>query len=192
MLNIEDYNQEELTVSTGKTHLLGYLFPLPFVAIFCFFYYLVWGVPNLKTPFIQLQNNFGNFSILILLFILFISIVLHEFIHGITLSQFTSDGSTSIKYGVNWKYFAPYCSCKEALLVKHYLIGIIMPAIFLGFIPSILAICIQSSGFLVFGIIMTFAAGGDFIITKLLINEPKNDLVLDHPSKVGCYIYRAK
>lgn len=149
-------------------------------------------MPNLKSPFIFLQDNFGNVSILVLLLILFISIVLHELIHGLTLVNFVSNGSKSIKYGFNLKYFVPFSTCKEAMQIKHYIIGLLMPAIILGFIPCIIATIIQSSGFLVYGIIMTFAGGGDFIITKLLINEPKTDFVLDHPSKVGCYIYRLK
>ncbi len=190
MMNLENYKQEELIANPKKTHLSGFIYPLPFVALFCFLYYLVWGMPNLKSPFIFLQNKFGNVSILVLLLILFISIVLHEFIHGLTLSYFASNGAKSIKYGFNLKYFAPFCNCKEAMQVKHYLIGILMPAIILGFIPCLIAVAIQSSGFLVYGIIMIFSAGGDFIITKLLINEPKTDLVLDHPTKVGCYIYR--
>lgn len=123
--------------------------------------------------------------------IFFIGIIVHEFVHGISWAQFASKGLKSMKYGINFKYMTPYCHCKEPLLVKDYIFGILMPAILLGFIPCIVAIFIGSCGLLVLGVMMTFAAGGDFIIAKLLINEPKTDFVLDHPTKVGCYIYRA-
>jgi hypothetical protein len=65
-----------------------------------------------------------------------------------------------------------------------------MPAIILGIIPSLAAIILGNPGLLVFGMFFTLAAGGDFLIINLLRNESKDDLVLDHPSEAGCYIYR--
>lgn len=67
-----------------------------------------------------------------------------------------------------------------------------MPGIFLGIIPSVIAIATGSLGFFIFGLFFTLAAGGDFMIVNLLKNEPKNNLVQDHPSKIGCYIFRPK
>ena len=67
-----------------------------------------------------------------------------------------------------------------------------MPGIILGIIPSIIAIVTGSLGLFIFGLFFTLAAGGDFMIVNLLRNEPKNNLVQDHPSKIGCYIFRPK
>jgi hypothetical protein len=44
--------------------------------------------------------------------------------------------------------------------------------------------------FVNFWIFFTMAAFGDFMIIFMLLKENKNSLVLDHPSEVGCYIYR--
>jgi hypothetical protein len=64
-----------------------------------------------------------------------------------------------------------------------------MPAIVLGlfllYYPLSLAMY-----FYFFGIFFTMAAFGDFMIIFMLLKENKNSLVLDHPSEVGCYIYR--
>ena len=84
----------------------------------------------------------------------------------------------------------PYCHRKEPLNVSQYMIGAIMPAIILGFIPLILAIFIGNLGLLIFGMFFTLAAGGDFLIINLIRKENKDDLVQDHPSEAGCYIYR--
>jgi len=86
--------------------------------------------------------------------------------------------------------FTPYCHCKEPLKVKHYIFGAIAPAIILGIIPSVLAILIGNLKLLIFGIFFTMAAGGDILMINLIRKENMNDLVLDHPSEVGCYIYR--
>jgi hypothetical protein len=68
--------------------------------------------------------------------------------------------------------------------------GAIAPAIILGVLPGIIAIPIKSFGMLLFGIFFTVAACGDFLIIQLLWKENWEDLVQDHPSEAGCYIYR--
>ena len=84
----------------------------------------------------------------------------------------------------------PYCHCKEPLMVKHYILGAIMPAFVLGIIPAIIAIIIGNFGLLLFGSFFTLAAIGDFMVIYILRNEKKDDFVLDHPSEAGCYIFR--
>lgn len=192
MTNLENYNQDELTLHAGKAQLLGLFYPIPFAAISAFMFYLIWGESKFISPFVYLQKFYGNFSIPILLAILFIGIILHEFINGFTWAQFASNGLKSMKYGVIWKFLTPYCHCKEPLLAKHYIIGGLMPAIILGFIPSIISIILGSYGLLLFGIFFIFAGGGDFMMVLMLLKEPANNLVQDHPTKVGCYIFRAK
>jgi hypothetical protein len=64
-----------------------------------------------------------------------------------------------------------------------------MPAIVLGLFPALLSF-ITGNVFVNFGIFFTMAAFGDFMIIFMLLKENKNSLVLDHPSEVGCYIYR--
>lgn len=122
--------------------------------------------------------------------ILILGILLHELIHGITWAKFAKEGFKSIKFGILWKMLTPYCHCKEALKVRHYIIGAITPAIIMGIVPSIIAIMIGSFELLIFGMFFTMAAGGDFLIINLIRKENNSDLVQDHPSEAGCYIYR--
>jgi hypothetical protein len=58
----------------------------------------------------------------------------------------------------------------------------------LGAFPALLSFI--TGNVLIFGIFFTMAAFGDFMIIFMLLKENKNSLVLDHPSEVGCYIYR--
>lgn len=84
----------------------------------------------------------------------------------------------------------PYCHCREALKVKHYIFGALLPAILLGILPATLAILTGYLPLLLAGIFFSMAAGGDVMIVRLLRHEQKDDLVLDHPSEAGCEIYR--
>jgi hypothetical protein len=77
---------------------------------------------------------------------------------------------------------------QEPLLVKHYIIGG-YASYCLGAFSCFIILYHWQCILLIFGIFFTMAAFGDFIIFMLL-KENKNSLVLDHPSEVGCYIYR--
>ncbi len=182
MTNLENFKQEERTIEPSKVNLYAILYALPFMLFFSWIYWAKWGdfQPG-KQPLIV---YIGAFAVLL------IGSAFHELIHGITWSMFTKQGMKSMKFGVLWKALMPYCHCKEPLSVKGYMIGAVMPAVILGFTPSILAIILGNPTLMVFGVIFTLTAGGDFMMLDILRKEPKENLVLDHPSKVGCYIYR--
>jgi hypothetical protein len=104
--------------------------------------------------------------------------------------MYTKNGFKSIKFGVLWKVLTPYCHCSEPLKVKHYITGAIMPAIILGFLPFVYSLFTGNALWLFFGIFFTMSAVGDFLIVNLVRKENMNSLVLDHPSEVGCYVFR--
>ena len=193
----DNYTRELLTFDLIKANLYGLFSIIPILIIYLIPYYFIWqdsiNKKNLKDLLIYYKDNvyLNPFLVgFIVLIALTIGIILHELIHGITWAKYTKNGFKSIRFGVLWKFLTPYCHCKEPLLVKHYIIGGIMPAIVLGLFPTLLSFITGNVFLLIFGIFFTMAAFGDFMIIFLLLRENKNSLVLDHPSEVGCYIYR--
>ncbi len=191
MQEIENHEKEMLIIDIVKANIYAGLMLIPILIVFGMPYYMLWGADiDLKvivdsiSPKLLFSNGGIYFGVAML------GIVAHELIHGLTWLPFTKHGFKSIKFGILWKMLTPYCHCKEAMKVKHYILGAITPAIFLGFIPALVAIAIGNTGLLVFGMFFIMAGGGDFMIIHLLRNENKNDLVQDHPSEAGCYIYR--
>ncbi|MDR2147802.1 MAG: DUF3267 domain-containing protein [Tannerella sp.] len=188
-LNPEDYTKEKRTINPVWANIFVLILFVPTVLIFGLPYRLVWG-DFFSSQEYQSFKEHGGLWIFILAFL--IGAVIHELIHGIFFVMYAKNGWKSIKFGIMWKALAPYCHCKEPLTVKHYIIACVMPAIFLGIIPSIVAICIGNFPLLVFGILFTIMAGGDFLIIKMLLKEDKNDWIEDHPSEAGFYIYKKK
>ena len=189
----DGFKKELLIIDLVKANVFAMLSIFPIVLLYGIPYYLVWSKNfNLISIREMIRTSYtGVFSSTFFIFlILILGIVVHELIHGITWTMFAKNGHKSIKYGVLWKMVTPYCHCKEPLLLKHYIIGAITPAIILGFLPAIYAIFTGNIGFLVFGIFFTMAALGDFMIINLLRKENMNSFVLDHPSEAGCFIYR--
>jgi len=185
MENEEKYKKERKTINLYLANFFIILLLIPIVLIFGIPYYLIWGF---QFDNFSLQQIFGSSWIILL--ILFFGTIVHELIHGMVWARFAKNGFKSIKFGVLWKMITPYCHCKEALKIKEYLLGAIMPAIILGFIPATLAIIIGNTVLLIFGMFFMLVAGGDFLIIFALRNEKMDTLVEDHPSEAGCYVYR--
>ena len=194
MTNLDGFKEEKLTINLIWANIFGVLIVIPILLVFGLPYVLIWSSQfepdNIKLLLSSIKPDFIFGQTITVFVILLGGIVLHEIIHGITWSKFTENGFKSIRFGVLWKMITPYCHCKEHLKVKHYILGAIMPSLILGVIPCVIAILIGNFGLLIFGIFFTMAAAGDFLIINLLRKENKDDLVLDHPSEAGCYIYR--
>jgi len=194
MINTENYRQEKLTINLVRANIFGILIIIPILLLFALPYWLIWAdqfqPENLRKLLTGISPGFVYGQTLLVFIILLAGIVIHELIHGITWARFTENGFRAMKFGVIWKMLTPYCHCKEPLKVGQYILGGVMPAVILGIIPCIIAIIIGHFGLLLFGIFFTMAAAGDFLIIHLLWKEKKEDLVLDHPSEAGCYIYR--
>jgi hypothetical protein len=193
MIQYENFQKEKLIISLAWANIFGLLILIPIILIYGIPYFLIWGGQISTSSFGKAIDNF-DFSFLtkgsIIFLSLIVGIVIHELIHGMVWSIYAKKGFRSIKFGVIWKMLTPYCHCKEPLLVKHYILGAIMPALILGLFPAIYALIVGNIVWLIFGIFFTMAAAGDFLIVNLLIKENWNDLVQDHPSEAGCYIYR--
>lgn len=192
MQNLENYTKEKLTIDLVWANNFALLSILPIVIMYGLPYLLIWGwnkTGEAATESTLLDKiEYGFLAILVFL----LGIIVHELIHGITWALYAQKGFKSIKFGVWWKMLTPYCHCKEPMKVKNYRLGAIMPAIFLGLLPGILANVIGHRDMLLFGGFFTLAAAGDILIIHKLRNENKEDYVQDHPSEAGCYIYRKK
>lgn len=193
--NLENYTKKKLTIDIVKANIIGILIFIPITLIYGVLFYFINDtdliLSNFKSSFKNIDSNFGKFVIpLIFILTTLLGIIIHELIHGITWAFFARKGFKSIKFGVLWKLMTPYCHCKEPLLLKHYILGAIMPAIILGFLPAIYSILTGNIGLLIFAIFFTIAAVGDFLVIKLIRKEKRDSLVQDHPSEAGCYIYQ--
>jgi len=191
----EHYQKEKLTIDIVKANVNALFMIIPIMAVFALPYLLLWH-GKFKNPGIRNMMEISDIgiagNIFLYLVALIAGIVLHELIHGFTWALFTEKGFKSITFGIMKELMTPYCHCKEPLRVKHYIWGGIAPAILLGLIPAILSWVTGSFPLLLFGIIFTLAAAGDFMIINLLRKEKMDDFAEDHPSEAGCFVYRKK
>ncbi len=62
----------------------------------------------------------------------------------------------------------------------------------LGLFPFVLALLLGNFSILLFSILFTVAASGDFLMLYMLRIAKPNQYVQDHPSEVGFYLYDEK
>lgn len=172
---------QKITISIKKANLYGLLF-IPVLGSLLFFYYSFWSFPNLK-PHINSPK-----SILFFLFVILLSVIIHELIHGLFFIIFAKKSYKSVKIGFLWKHLTPYAHCKEPLKKKYYLTSVLMPGILLGLTPMIIGFLFGYFFLFVFGLFSTLAAGGDFIIFALAYKISADKELLDHPSECGFFI----
>lgn len=189
MISIDDYQTERKTVNIYWANVFAVLIILPILFLFGLPYVLIWDeqiLSNLKDG----MDNAATIDVLWVFILIIGGIVVHELIHGLVWARFASKGFKSIKFGVLWKMITPYCHCKEPLKIRHYILGALMPAFILGFLPAFVAIILGNSGMLLFGMFFTMVGAGDFLIVFKLRKEDPENYVQDHPSEAGCYVYR--
>ena len=171
----DNYVKEKLTFKTGREMLFAFFITAISGLVFGLPFYLLWSE--------RVQDTFNNteavdlqtrlIAVGIFLGIIVMGLIVHELIHGFFFAIFSKDKFKSIKFGLVLKKGYAYCKCKEVLPTNQYVVGLLMPLIILGIIPSIISLFIGSSDFLLFGVIFTGAAGSDILVFKKLAKNMK-------------------
>jgi hypothetical protein len=197
-INLDGYKKDKIYFNMLWVNIFSTIAFVIFAILLGGLFYLMWHEKLYINP-ANLETNIDTQRIIILAlqniaFVLGVGItggVVHELIHGFFYALFAKNKFKSIRFGIKLKYGVAYCICTELMKIKHSIIGAIMPAIILGFIPGIIALFAGSLFWLVFGIVFIACGGGDFLIVLRLIKENKEDYVLDTLGEINCInIYR--
>lgn len=171
------------SISILWANVISITFALPIFIIPTAVFAAVWGGNRVDAG---LDAIFANVFAFLGLFIG--GIVLHEALHGLTWQTLSNQRSGVVEYGVKWMLLTPYTHMKARISVRAYRLGTLMPGLVLGIIPLVVAMATGNGFLLWYGLIFTWAAGGDAIILWLLRDVPGDWLVEDHPSRAGCYV----
>lgn len=176
--------KKDFSVSMVKANLYAVIAALPFIVILVGLDIYLWKWRNYFGELFSLEPQY--FSLFMLA--IFVGVIIHELIHGITWQLFSNNKSNAIRYGIDLKTMSPYAHCKEPMEIKAYRLGAVMPAIILGFLPAFIGIITGNAVIFILGLVFILAAGGDILILWLIRNVKAGSLVEDHPKKAGCYV----
>lgn len=148
-------------------------------------YFILWNGNIVKNSF--LSNHGPIIPIVSIIALLFMSVVIHEFLHAVAFLKFTKCKLSAIKFGI--KDGNPYCHCTGKIKVKHYKVVLLMPLMLLGVASYCIGLYINEVFLIGLGLFNIISAAGDICVFNLLKNLDKDSFIEDHPSEIGFYIY---
>ncbi len=174
-----EFQKRDASVSMEQANLYGIFFALPAAIIQVGSFTWLYGLRAFEPD--------GNIGWLVVVTVL--GIVVHEWIHGLSWAFFGRKPFSAIRFGFMWKTLTPYAHINEPLEVNAYRLGTFLPGLLLGIIPFFVARAWGSGDWMWFSLLHTSAACGDWLILWLIRRVRPGDLVEDHPTRAGCYVF---
>lgn len=158
---------------------------------------LILGIVVILLPFVHWYPAYKQISawaalvkqnsIAMLVFAM-IGMVVHELAHGFVWAWYCKKGFHSIRFGIDWKDFSPYCHCSEPLRLWQFYLGCAMPGIVTGVIPALVALIIGEPLLALLAVFFIMAATADWITCFKLHRFPTKAWVKDTKDKLGCEV----
>ena len=146
------------------------------------------GVGWWLTKWTHPDAAFAVFDMLWLGVMLVVGIVIHELIHGLTWIALTKGSFSHLSFGT--MQGAVYCHVDVPMTKRNYIIMALMPGLLTGLVPWLAGIAADSLLWMLFGVVMIGGAMGDIMLVWSIRKETSDTMIYDHPSLVGCYVYR--
>lgn len=173
-------NKLDIILSKKSVNIKAMIYTIIVGGVSLAIYLLLWG------------NNLDfGFDVLFKLSVLnFIGIVLHEAIHVISFMWIGKVRKSDVKFGFMWKYLTPYVHCNSAISKRAYQYVLLLPVILTGFLPMIIGLLTGNSLLVFTSILLISGGGGDWLIFKEVRAAKKYTFVQDHPTEIGCVMYK--
>lgn len=176
---------QDLSISTVKANFYSIFISVPIFTLFTISYLILWGKKNFFDGIETISENYFYFLVMLI-----IGLLLHELLHGLSWAYFGQKSLHDIQFGFQLKTLIPYAYCKVPLNIKAYRIGIAIPGIVLGLFPAIIGLVTGIIWTTILGLFFILAATGDILLLWITRKIKVNNLVKDHPKRVGCYVIK--
>lgn len=178
-LEQEGYRAVPATISVLKANFMALVTAGPIAALCTVIFFLV----HRSGTF-----GFAYWMSLAVLPAFFVSMVVHEGLHGLGWRPFCKRGWKSLHIGVLWKKLTPFCCCMEPLGFGAYLFGGLFPLLVLGLGSFGVALATGNIFWLFLSVLNILSAGGDTTIALMLCKHRKA-LIMDHPTECGFWAF---
>ena len=179
----EQPTQQEVTFEESKLMLILVLMIIPFYVGGDLLFDVIW---KNKAPVVTVDiPTWVKYTIFIL------AIFVHELIHGAVFAYYAPRGFRSVRFGFSKSMGSPYCHCTDPIKVKYYRRAGIAPFLILGMIPLIFAFFTGVNWIKIFGLLYCIGGFGDLLVWIKLLDFNSNQVVRDHPQRMGFIIESA-
>lgn len=180
-----DMTRKELSISTLKAQLLSVVVGFPLGGLQAAVFGLVWGAARLTDAFEAAFSEKTGWTLLVIL----AGILSHELLHGLGWILASRKGWEAVSFGFQLKTLTPYAHIDGKLTVRAYRVGTAFPLLALGLLPWVAALLLGNPYLNLFGLVFTMISAGDLMALWLIRRAKGDQIVQDHPSRVGVYFY---
>lgn len=131
---------------------------------------------------------FRHVSLTAAVLVIFAGVVAHELLHLVGWRLAAGLPRGTVRLGFRWRTITPFAHCSVPMRLGAYRIGAALPGAVLGIVPLIVGAVAGHPLWFFFGLLFTFAAGGDALTLWILRDVRANRLIQDHPTRIGCLI----
>jgi hypothetical protein len=168
----------EIRISPLQVNLIAIILSVPVVILFGLVEYLCHGSPSPEVV---------DLVYLVVAFLTLIGV--HESLHAVGYTTFGGLSWQHLKFGVNWKAFAPYCNCLSPVALSSFRLAALLPTLVL-FPVSIAVWLLFGRWWLAFLSACTLLSGiGDVIVFIKTLGHPREVFIIEHPSGIGGDLY---
>jgi len=184
-------NKQNVTVSIKEIQKWSarLAFLVMFFGLFAFLHF--WDLSDSLAILGDIDESYfqrlGPFLLVTALFVLSLVVgsLVHELIHAVFFLPFLPSKFNGLKFGYDKEKLMLYVHLKEPISVTGYRIGTIMPAVILGVLPTVLGLLYGYLSVLLFGIFLTVAAIGDFLLLAKTMHLHSGFMIKDQPDDIA-------
>jgi hypothetical protein len=112
----------------------------------------------------------------------------HEALHAIGWLVFGRLSRQAVSFGLDRKTLSPYTHVSTPMPAAAYRAGALLPGVVTGLLPAVIGILLRSGPLTLIGAALLSGAVGDLMVLWVIRQVPGDRLVIDHPSRAGCWV----
>lgn len=168
----EGWLSRDYTLTSKQAYIWGTLIALPFVAL----------AGGLYRVFLLDRAVLTDYSSLILLVVIVVSLPLHELLHGLGWALAGQLEKDKIKF--LFQHGMPMCSCRAVLSTKAYLTGVLLPFLVLGGGSIVFLIIYPGTISVLAALVNLLLPGADLLIAWKILRSGATKIA-DNPNQAG-------
>ncbi|MDX1740073.1 MAG: DUF3267 domain-containing protein, partial [Rhodothermales bacterium] len=150
--------------------------------------FLVWGPPQLPAwPWTAEWLHEVGVSVGLLVVAYVVSVPVHEGLHAVGM-MLTGTRLSEITFGARILQGIVYVHCAAPMPLSAYRTVLLLPVIVTGFLPAVVGIAVGNHWVTTYAYLMIVSAIGDLEMFRRLRPWPRDVIVRDHPSELGCEV----
>lgn len=115
-------------------------------------------------------------------------LIAHELLHALAWMVAGRFRWEQISFGFDRASLNPYTHIAAPMTARAYRIGAAAPGLVTGALPALAAWAFGNGPLSMIGAFMSVGAVGDLIVLWVIRRVPGDTLVLDHPTRAGCWV----